>query len=1467
LTIIAMAKEMFDERILSLPPEIVEASRSGECRPSGVLALAQGRKLPRGHHARGCLACRYDAIQLRQQFAITEPAVSLSMLFATRWEAMTDADGVSVQFSDRSRARVRATIGADAIEIVVDQVRVTGRMQVAEMVIEVRRSELPDEDAYQRQFVMLARKRYTVMIPQEEFENPDARFLIRMRKVAMTSIVPLPGRAMGRESGGGDEEICCSAFNSIILDGCGSGFISLYAHLTALPTAPAKPSNNRQIIVTKSEVVCPTTDSFDVPRPRKLAAGTTYYWQAQAATTESGEFGLCSQIQPRTTALLSNYVLTITVDGIAGEIDRNVTPIPNRVDRNSAIVPTKTTWDSVHAYIVLSDLHTATAEGRITTPSDRVLKRLQDEIDEGSRDQRNVATTRRPDVRASASATLPFAEFTINQNVVTRGDRLDFMVRACEDNWGRLDFFADLNGNGEFDDATDIQLGRFRGQYTDWRGQIGTRELAPGTYDICARLLAFDGQFVTSAPVTLTVEPEVALPTPARSATLSINPKDVLVLVPHRNGDVAVAPDGSFVVAWNCFFRHFDASGNPLSDATPFTSENHLFNVRVATSGVYVHAVDDAILDGNQTVAASVSSDGYVSGSTVVEDTDYEEIRFYGPGGNDVFDVTMTPESFQVTVTSAQSVLHRARVKEIHFHGALGTDSAAVSGITAAQSAIPEKCALDMRGSNYVITANYGGSDRLFFCDSRGRDEFKARGAFSDGFIQGSSFYNYASGFHRYFAFATTSATDHVYFYDSPGNDAFTARGPNAYLSGTGFYHYARYFDKKYAYATAGSADDRAYFYDSAGNDVFTARGPANGAYFTGAAIYHYAHYFDKNYAYATAGGADERAYFYDAAGGDVFNARGATNDADLTGACFYHYAPDFDTHHVYATAGGADDRAYFDDTTRNDVFTSRGQINKAYLASDAIFHYARYFDKNYAYATDMSVAQDFQDNPDIAVFHNRFESSYYRLAGEFTAFASPYGGDSEVFVDPNVEYWANGEFSVLSVAEFENPGARLLTRMGEVVIALPGQQCGTSLRDMDVFFERAQPKLLLWLRTQSFNDPEDFAQDIWLEMVRRLGQSDFDEESRMFAWLWRIAREHLFEVRKGGRHESGLSPQANGEFLGIPDRRLALADDLISRVYRALDPIQATNENSKEDPKTLIQQNSEKRDIGSQQVEGYIRRHISERLYIPMEKVDVNHPLNNLGIDSLNAVELLNDIENRFGVRLPLDLLLEGPTIGQLADRILGQLDVDHAGLQQDSESSMPKTVIRGIATNQGENDFEVLLARASKERQLREVNRVNRIIAEQFDRLAKLDFQLIAEVDLRAGFVTNDDLSQVLVSGLLHDNSDIRMIAVTMLETIGARAQTAVPALVAKVKDKRTRDRHILILMLGRIGAKQAVPALIEALEDEDPFICDHAIAALRNILEDFNSVPGLETLVRQKKEMLNAISRPLALSHASP
>ncbi|MBZ4422338.1 non-ribosomal peptide synthase/polyketide synthase [Myxococcus sp. RHSTA-1-4] len=71
---------------------------------------------------------------------------------------------------------------------------------------------------------------------------------------------------------------------------------------------------------------------------------------------------------------------------------------------------------------------------------------------------------------------------------------------------------------------------------------------------------------------------------------------------------------------------------------------------------------------------------------------------------------------------------------------------------------------------------------------------------------------------------------------------------------------------------------------------------------------------------------------------------------------------------------------------------------------------------------------------------------------------------------------------------------------------------------------------------------------------------------------------------------------------------------------------------------------------------ERWLRNRVAARLGVAPEEVSLEVPITRLGLDSLAAVELSHEIEKGLGVVLPMAVLLQGPSVAELAERVLAQ-------------------------------------------------------------------------------------------------------------------------------------------------------------------------------------------------------------------
>ncbi|MGZ3460593.1 MAG: condensation domain-containing protein, partial [Archangium sp.] len=90
--------------------------------------------------------------------------------------------------------------------------------------------------------------------------------------------------------------------------------------------------------------------------------------------------------------------------------------------------------------------------------------------------------------------------------------------------------------------------------------------------------------------------------------------------------------------------------------------------------------------------------------------------------------------------------------------------------------------------------------------------------------------------------------------------------------------------------------------------------------------------------------------------------------------------------------------------------------------------------------------------------------------------------------------------------------------------------------------------------------------------------------------------------------------------------------------------------------------------------MEEWLRARLAPRLKVAPRQLERDEPLTGYGLDSLAAVELSYEVEKGLGVKLPMEVLLGGPTLAELASRLTGSSPASTAALPRASrEQPLP--------------------------------------------------------------------------------------------------------------------------------------------------------------------------------------------------
>ena len=95
------------------------------------------------------------------------------------------------------------------------------------------------------------------------------------------------------------------------------------------------------------------------------------------------------------------------------------------------------------------------------------------------------------------------------------------------------------------------------------------------------------------------------------------------------------------------------------------------------------------------------------------------------------------------------------------------------------------------------------------------------------------------------------------------------------------------------------------------------------------------------------------------------------------------------------------------------------------------------------------------------------------------------------------------------------------------------------------------------------------------------------------------------------------------------------------------------------------------------------LKHSLSQILMLPIEQIDPDQALYDLGLDSLMGVELITAIEDRFSVQLPAMLISESPSITKLSIKLLERLGSD--------DTTSEELTLTQVAAQHGISEQEV--------------------------------------------------------------------------------------------------------------------------------------------------------------------------------
>ncbi|WP_147452418.1 non-ribosomal peptide synthetase, partial [Corallococcus praedator] len=253
--------------------------------------------------------------------------------------------------------------------------------------------------------------------------------------------------------------------------------------------------------------------------------------------------------------------------------------------------------------------------------------------------------------------------------------------------------------------------------------------------------------------------------------------------------------------------------------------------------------------------------------------------------------------------------------------------------------------------------------------------------------------------------------------------------------------------------------------------------------------------------------------------------------------------------------------------------------------------------------------------------------------------------------------YWERPEETAQTFgARLAGEDTRTFLRTGDLGVLLDGELFVTGRRkdliilrgrnhypqDLELTVEQTHPALRPGCGAAFAVDVDGEERLVVAQEVDARKHGDLDE--LMGQLRQRLAERHEVRPHALVLLEAGALPKtSSGKVQRRASRSAFLAGELPSvRVWREADDAgtDPVPEASEPDAVPVAQGDA---------VESWLRARLAARAHVRPEQVDAEEPITRLGLDSLGAAELANDIEQGWGAVLPLEALLRGPSLREL--------------------------------------------------------------------------------------------------------------------------------------------------------------------------------------------------------------------------
>ncbi|MGK7931472.1 MAG: acyl carrier protein [Microcystaceae cyanobacterium] len=104
-----------------------------------------------------------------------------------------------------------------------------------------------------------------------------------------------------------------------------------------------------------------------------------------------------------------------------------------------------------------------------------------------------------------------------------------------------------------------------------------------------------------------------------------------------------------------------------------------------------------------------------------------------------------------------------------------------------------------------------------------------------------------------------------------------------------------------------------------------------------------------------------------------------------------------------------------------------------------------------------------------------------------------------------------------------------------------------------------------------------------------------------------------------------------------------------------------------------------------AQIIQQWLINQLAEQLSLDSSTIDVNEPLTRYGLDSIDAVTLVGDLEDALDEELPDTLFWDHPTIAQSSQYLVENFDLEEAVANLETEAAAPAKVETPKETKKG--------------------------------------------------------------------------------------------------------------------------------------------------------------------------------------